>query len=144
MGSRGGVCSQGWGVFPGEGSPTVVTVQSLGHFLISSRTEVKCLYPQYSTLKLSDGRVPTVHSSLRCPPQPLQICHFPFPPQRNGAPQPHGTPHRPVAECRHIYRLIRESQLGHSWVGRLPAAAARTDHVQTSSASSRHSRVKFS
>lgn len=46
----------------------------------------------------------------------LQILYFPFSPQANGALKPHQVfISLPVAKCCHIYHLVLESLLSHSW-----------------------------
>lgn len=77
----------------------------------------------------------------------LQICYFPFPPQANGALKPHGTPppHLPPGGRALPYLPSRPGKLTWPQRGGMIARSGsfQADHVQTSSASSPNSRVKF-
>lgn len=79
----------------------------------------------------------------------LQICYFPFPPQANGALKPHGTnllpPHLPPGGRTLPYLPSRPGKLTWQRQGGMIASSSsfQANHVQTSSASSCNSRVKF-
>lgn len=78
----------------------------------------------------------------------LQIYYFPFPPQANGALKPHGTPTPspiPPGGKTLPYLPSRSGKLTWPQEGEMIASSSsfQGDHVQTSSASSWNSKVKF-